>query len=186
MFFFDKTKECPVNTDPLIRNLWSVVRLSVRVMAVLMTLVIIWGIFDVGYVLYQRLTTPPMFLLDINDILATFGAFMAVLIAIEIFANIIIYLEYEMIHLKLVLSTALMAAARKIIVLDFKVNTYEQAFALGVVIIALGVCYWLVCLHPFTNATADEALVRRAEEGESDAACAEDDGSTPRPPSASA
>ncbi|MDP0947560.1 phosphate-starvation-inducible PsiE family protein, partial [Klebsiella pneumoniae] len=80
--------------------LWKLIRLSVRVLAVLMTLVIFWGILDVIWVLYQRLMTPPVFLLNINDILATFGAFMAVLIAIEIFANIVIYLEYRMIHLK--------------------------------------------------------------------------------------
>lgn len=163
MFFFDKQKECPVNTDPLISRLWTVVRISVRVMAVLMTLVIIWGIFDVGYVLYQRMTTPPMFLLEINDILATFGAFMAVLIAIEIFANIIIYLEYKMIHLKLVLSTALMAAARKIIVLDFKVNTYEEALALGAVILALGVCYWLVCMRESCGDSSDQPFIHAPE-----------------------
>lgn len=144
MFFFDK-KLCkePLD-DPLIRRLWALIRLSVRVLAVLMTLVIIWGILDVIWVLYQRVTTEPYMLLNINDILATFGAFMAVLIAIEIFANIVIYLEYRMIHLKLVISTALMAAARKVIVLDFKVDDYEIGFALGAVIVALGICYWLV------------------------------------------
>ncbi|MBU1247330.1 MAG: phosphate-starvation-inducible PsiE family protein, partial [Proteobacteria bacterium] len=99
---------------------------------------------DVVYVLYQRMMTPPMFLLNINDILATFGAFMAVLIAIEIFANILIYLEYDMIHLKLVISTALMAAARKVIVLDFKVNESRMILALSAIIISLGICYWFI------------------------------------------
>ncbi|WP_462324170.1 phosphate-starvation-inducible PsiE family protein [Desulfoplanes sp.] len=144
MFFFDQ-KVCkePLE-DPLVRRLWSLIRLSVKLLAILMTLVIVWGILDVMWVLYQRMMTPPVFLLNINDILATFGAFMAVLIAIEIFANVVIYLEYRMIHLKLVISTALMAAARKIIVLDFKVHDYQIVFSLGVIIVALGVCYWLV------------------------------------------
>lgn len=144
MFFFDD-KECRTDEDPFVKFLWKVIRFSVRFLAILMTLVIIWGIFDVMYVLYKRITTPPIFLLNINDILATFGAFMAVLIAIEIFANIVMYLEYKMIHLKLVVSTALMAAARKIIVLDFSVNNYRQVVSLGGVILSLGVCYWLVC-----------------------------------------
>lgn len=138
-------KNLPPCEDPIIEKLWVPIRFSVRVLAVLMTLVIIWGIFDVIWVLYERLMAPPMFLLNINDILATFGAFMAVLIAIEIFANIIIYLEYNMIHLKLVISTALMAVARKAIILDFKKIDYQQASALGLVILALGICYWLVC-----------------------------------------
>ncbi|MGE4195108.1 MAG: phosphate-starvation-inducible PsiE family protein [Pseudodesulfovibrio sp.] len=144
MFFFDKKLCKEPLEDPLIRRLWIFIRLSVKLLAVLMTLVIIWGILDVIWVLYQRMMTPPVFLLNINDILATFGAFMAVLIAIEIFANIVIYLEYRMIHLKLVISTALMAAARKVIVLDFKVHDSQIVFSLGVIIVALGICYWLI------------------------------------------
>lgn len=147
MFFFDKNRCKEPLEDPLIRKLWTLIRLSVRLLAILMTLVILWGILDVVWVLYQRLMTPPVFLLNINDILATFGAFMAVLIAIEIFANIVIYLEYRMIHLKLVISTALMAAARKVIVLDFKVHDSRIVFSLGVIIVALGICYWLIGRH---------------------------------------
>jgi uncharacterized membrane protein (DUF373 family) len=154
MFFFDKKLCKEPLEDPLIRRLWTFIRLSVKLLAVLMTLVIVWGILDVIWVLYQRMMTPPVFLLNINDILATFGAFMAVLIAIEIFANIVIYLEYRMIHLKLVISTALMAAARKVIVLDFKVHDFQILFSLGVIIIALGICYWLVG----RNETQEEAV----------------------------
>lgn len=156
MFFFDKHTCREPGKEPLVRALWQVIRLSVWSLAILMTMVIIWGIFDVGWMLYQRLATPPYMLLNINDILATFGAFMAVLIAIEIFANIIIYLEYKMIHLKLVLSTALMAAARKVIVLDFKVNNYLEVISIGVVILALGICYWLVCMHSSTETAASD------------------------------
>lgn len=158
MFFFDKKMCREPLEDPLIKRLWSLIRLSVRVLAVLMTLVIIWGILDVVWVLYQRIMAPPVMLLQINDILATFGAFMAVLIAIEIFANIVIYLEYRMIHLKLVISTALMAAARKVIVLEFKANEYEMGFALGAIILSLGVCYWLVSLSESKNNTEDQLL----------------------------
>ncbi|MFH1914832.1 MAG: phosphate-starvation-inducible PsiE family protein [Pseudomonadota bacterium] len=147
MFFFD-SRQCKGSlNDPMVNRLWKLIRMSVRVLAVLMTLVIFWGILDVIWVLYQRLMAPPVFLLNINDILATFGAFMAVLIAIEIFANIVIYLEYRMIHLKLVISTALMAAARKVIVLDFSVYGHSEIYALGAVILALGASYWLVGAH---------------------------------------
>ncbi|WP_235894068.1 phosphate-starvation-inducible PsiE family protein, partial [Oceanidesulfovibrio indonesiensis] len=81
--------------------------------AFLMVFVILWGILDVIWVLYNKLSTPPYFLLNINDILATFGAFMAVLIAIEILENIVMYLERDIINLRLVLDTDVMAAARK-------------------------------------------------------------------------
>jgi uncharacterized membrane protein (DUF373 family) len=99
--------------DPTIRFLHRVIRVAVKILAVLMVLVIVWGIGDVIFVLYQRLTEPPYLLLKINDILATFGAFLAVLIAIEIFINISMYLSTNVIPVRLVVATALMAIARK-------------------------------------------------------------------------
>ena len=77
--------------DPLIEFLHRTIRVAVKVLTILMVFVIIWGIGDVIYVLYLKLKTPPVFLFSISDILATFGAFLAVLIAIEIFINITLY-----------------------------------------------------------------------------------------------
>lgn len=130
--------------DPLIRFLHIVIRFSVKVLAVLMVFVIIWGIGDVIYVLYQRLQTPPYFLLNINDIFQTFGAFMAVLIAIEIFINIRLYLGTDVLPIKLVIATALMAIARKVIVLDVEKMEAPYVAAIGLVALALGITYWLL------------------------------------------
>ena len=84
--------------DPLMKVLRKAIRLSVRLLAVFMTLLIIVGTVDVGWTLYQKMiTAQPIFVLSIGDILATFGAFMAVLIAIEIFINITMYLRDDVI-----------------------------------------------------------------------------------------
>lgn len=81
-----------LHSDPLTDRLKIVIRWPVKALAVLMTFVIVMGVIDVVWTLYQRLAESPWMLLQISDILATFGAFMAVLIAIEIFVNITIYL----------------------------------------------------------------------------------------------
>lgn len=120
------------------------IRWAVRVLAVLMMLVIWWGVADVIYVLVERMAAHPYMLLDISDILATFGAFMAVLIAIEIFVNIVSYLQEDVIHIKVVLATAFMAAARKVIVLDYKQTGAEYVYATAALVLALCVAYWLV------------------------------------------
>ena len=49
---------------------------------------------------------PPVGMLTIKDMLATFGAFMAVLIANEIFVNIVIYLREDVIHEQLVVAAS--------------------------------------------------------------------------------
>jgi uncharacterized membrane protein (DUF373 family) len=130
--------------DPLVRLLHKVIRGGVKALAVLMAAVILWGIGDVVWVLYRRLSQPPYFLLRINDILFLFGAILVVLIAIEIFLNITLYLREDIIHVRLVVATALMAIARKVIVFDFKELTSQYIYATAAVVLALGITYWLV------------------------------------------
>jgi uncharacterized membrane protein (DUF373 family) len=130
--------------DMVVRGLHFIIRFAVRVMAVLMALLILWGVADVVWVLYQRLMEPPKYLLSISDILATFSAFLAVLIAIEIFTNITLYLTERVIHVKIVIATALMAVARKVIVFDYEKLGWEYVVATGVVVLGLGVTYWMI------------------------------------------
>ncbi len=130
--------------DPFLESLHCIIRFSVKVLAVLMVLVIVWGIGDVVYVLYQRITAPPFMLLSINDIFATFGAFIAVLIAIEIFINISMYLQTDVIPVRLVVATALMAISRKVIIFDFEKVTPPFILGTAAVVFALGVTYWLI------------------------------------------
>lgn len=133
-----------VKNDPLIDNLHRVIRGAIRLLACLMVLVILWCIADVGLVLYERLLTPPFLLLELGDIFVVFAAFLAVLIAIEIFANITLYLREDVIHVRLVLATALMAIARKVIVLDLEKLEPIYLFAIASIVLALGIAYWLV------------------------------------------
>lgn len=130
--------------DPFMGFLHKIIRGAVRVLATLMVFVIVWGIGDVLYVLYQRLNSPPFMLLKIGDILATFGAFLAVLIAIEIFINITLYLKTNVIPVRLVIATALMAISRKVIIFDFEKITPMYVIGTAGVVLALGVTYWLI------------------------------------------
>jgi len=138
------------NDDKVIGFLNRVIRHVARVVAVIMTLVIIWGVADIVYVLYHRLMAPPFMLLEIKDILATFGAFMAVLIAIEIYHNIILYAEDHRDHrlaVEIVLGTALMAISRKVIVFDFKEVGPEHIYGSAAVILALVIGYYLIAMR---------------------------------------
>ena len=138
--------------DKVIGFLNRVIRHAARVVAVIMVLVIIWGVADIVYVLYQRLTDPshPFMLLEIRDILATFGAFMAVLIAIEIYHNIILYAEGRHDHrlaVEIVLGTALMAISRKVIVFEFKEIGPEYLYGSAAVTLSLVIGYYLIAVR---------------------------------------
>lgn len=134
--------------EPLIKYLQIIIRWSVRVLAVLMVFVIVMGVVDVGWTLFQKLRSPPEYILTISDMLATFGAFMAVLIAIEIFINITVYLREDVIHVKIVMATALMAIARKVIILDLENTAPEYLWGIASVVITISLGYWLVLNLP--------------------------------------
>lgn len=129
---------------------WLTIKLNhgishvIRVLAIMMMLVIILCVADVGFVIYEKLSAPPHFLLTLTDIFSVFASFLAVLIAIEIFANITLYLRDDVIHIRLVVATALMAIARKVIVLDFTTVSPEYVYGIGIIVLALGITYYLV------------------------------------------
>lgn len=130
--------------DRLIQILHQTIRAAVKVLAVLMVFTILWGVVDVVYIIYQQLISPSFTTFTIRDIVSTFGAFLAVLIAIEIFINITLYIRKDVIHIKLVVATALMAIARKVIIFDFKEITPPYVYATAAVVLALGITYWLI------------------------------------------
>jgi len=142
------------NDDKLSARLQLVIHWSVRALSILMVFVIIMGVVDVSWILYNKLTSPPFLILTISDMLATFGAFMAVLIAIEIFINITVYLRENVIHVKIVMATALMAIARKVIIIDFESLSAMYLVGIAAVMISMSVGYWLV--HKLPNDIHDE------------------------------
>ena len=140
--------------DRFLWHLKNIIHLSLKSLALLMIIVIIFGVIDVGWTIYQRFVAEPRFILTMGDVLATFGAFMVVLIAIEIFQNIVLYLRDDVIHVKIVLATALMAIARKVIILDYDELQPLYVFATGAVLVATGIAYYLV--HKLPEAPLSE------------------------------
>ena len=131
--------------SPFINFLQAVIIWSIKILSFLMVVVILWSVADVLYTLYQKTKHPYLLFNDIDEILAIFGTFLVVLIAIEIFLNIILYLKKDMGHIKLVIATALMAISRKVIILDYDKVSDWHMFGMGALILALGCAYWFIC-----------------------------------------
>lgn len=128
--------------DPVLRVLHRIMHLATYVLAIAMVVVILEGVISVIHTLYLSMTKPPFFI--VPDIVKTFGAFLAVLIAYEIFANITLYIRSDVFPVKLVVATAVMAVARKIIILDMDEYTALDLIGIGAVVLGLGVSYWLI------------------------------------------
>jgi uncharacterized membrane protein (DUF373 family) len=140
----DHTELDPHHEDPVVRYGNRVIRQGVRLLSVVMVAVIMLAIVDVGYTIYVKLFEAPQFILDGGDVLAVFAAVLTVLVAVEIYTNVTLYLTSNVIHVKLVLATALMAVARKIIALDYTKIDADYAVAFAAIALALSIGYWLV------------------------------------------
>ena len=150
-----KHEELPTeHEDALISFLHKMIKIAVKILAILMVIVIFWSVADVIYVLYNNLIEEPYMLLNISDIFKTFAAFLAVLIAIEIYQNIVLYLRTDVFPIKLVVATALMAIARKAIIIDFKDLSAAYIFAIAALVLALGITYYLISKEDTTGVQA--------------------------------
>jgi uncharacterized membrane protein (DUF373 family) len=130
--------------DPILNFLNKVLVITVKVLAVLMVLLVIWSVVDVILTLYRELLEPPFLLINFENLVHLFGNFLVVLIGIEIFLNIVFYLKRDAVHVPLVLATALTAIARKVIILDYNKLTADYIYATGVTVFAVGFVFWLV------------------------------------------
>lgn len=142
----DQPKESLIKAsrDPLISNLNKMVVLCVRVLAILMVFVIYLAMFDAMFHLYRQMSASISSAFSTEKLITTLGSFLAVLIAIEIFLNIVFYLKKDAIHVPLVLATALTAVSRKVIIIDYSVVTPFTILSIAAVILSLGISYWLI------------------------------------------
>lgn len=136
--------------DVFVKGLHTIITYCVKALALMMIVVIIASVVDVAYIMYDKIIkTLPVGVLHIEHILTVLGAFIAVLIAIEVFNNIIVYLKADTVHIKLVLSTALIAISRKVIILDYANIAPTYIFATAALVVATAIAYWIVT--PKTN-----------------------------------
>lgn len=131
----------------LLHILETLVRWSVAALAVLSALLVVWGVVDVAITMVQRLRQPPVLLFGVADLVETFGAFLAVLVAVEIFANLQIVLKEERLAVELVIATALVALARKVIVLDYDKVSAAHLFATAALVASLAFGYLISRRH---------------------------------------
>lgn len=133
----------PDHEDPVIRIANLVIRQMTRALSILMVLIIGWTIIDAFYTFGVHLIETPTLLVEGEDLLIVLGAVLSVLIAIEVYTNAALYLTSNVIHVRLVLATGLMAVARKVITFDYKEMDPAHIAAYAGLALALGVAYWL-------------------------------------------
>ena len=119
-------------------------RLLSKILSTALLIVIAVALFDLIYLLFNDiLRNDPVGFYN-KSIFEVFGLFLNVLIALELLENITAYLKRNIIHVELVIVTALIAVSRKIIIFDFANKNSQDLVAISVGILALSVSYWII------------------------------------------
>ncbi len=130
------------------KYLAKVERVIVLSLLVMMVMAVFLSTVELGWVLIKDIITPPMFLLEINELLEIFGMFLLVLIGIELLETVRMYLSKKTVHVEVVFSVAMIAIARKVIILDVKELSSLTLIGIGAIIIALSVGHYLLTRNP--------------------------------------
>ncbi|AFZ53250.1 phosphate-starvation-inducible PsiE family protein [Cyanobacterium aponinum UTEX 3222] len=116
-----------------------------KVLSIALIIVIFVSIFDLILVLSQDLfVQEPVGFFNVT-LIEIFGFFLNVLIALELLENITVYIRKHVVQLELVLTTALIAVARKIIIFDTSKYDKVDLIALGFATLCLALSYGIIC-----------------------------------------
>lgn len=118
-------------------------RVIVAALIVMMMVVVALATAELGWIIIQDLITPPVLLLEVDELLDIFGFFLLILIGVELLETIKAYLRDNVVHVEIVLEVALIAIARKVIVLDVAKYDGVRLLAIAALITALSAGFFL-------------------------------------------
>ncbi len=116
------------------------------ILMIMMGIVILLALLDVGWLIIVDVVTPPFLILDVHELLDLFGMFLLVLIGLELLETIYSFHEKRIIRAEIILVVALIALARKIIILDETKLSSLTFLDVGVLMFALAIAYFLLKL----------------------------------------
>jgi uncharacterized membrane protein (DUF373 family) len=120
-------------------------KIIIRVLVVLMAFVLLLSTVELAWVIIKDIITPPILLLEIDELLEIFGLFMLVLIGIELLETIAkTYMAESVDHAQIVMAVAIIAIARKVIILDVKDLSGLALVGIAAIILALSIGYYLI------------------------------------------
>jgi uncharacterized membrane protein (DUF373 family) len=115
---------------------------------VMLVLVLIAAILDLVVMVIEALVKITPGIVDAHEMITLLGGFLLVLIGVELLDTIKAYFHENAIHVEIVVLLAIIAVARKVILIDpTNVTPWEYGFELmsiGVIVVGLGAGYFLI------------------------------------------
>ena len=116
----------------------------ISILTGLMGLVVMLATIELIYLIAMDILSPPLLLLEIDELLDIFGYFLLILIGVELLETLRIYLKEHALNVQVVLLVAMIAIARKVIILDSSEIGSLTLIGIGFIILSLAAGYYLV------------------------------------------
>lgn len=140
-----ETSRCHSQKDKCMLNLLKRFEHFIVLSLILMMMVVVLlSTIELGWLLIKDIITPPVLLLDIDELLELFGVFMLVLIGLELLETIRAYHVEQSVHVEIVIKVGMIAIARKIIILDVKDLQSLTLIGIAAIVIALSAAYYVI------------------------------------------
>ena len=117
-------------------------KFTVVALATMLVIVVALSTAHLAVLLGEEIWTPPRFLIPVQGLLEIFGYFLLVLIGVELLETVRAYLRKDVIHVRVVLEVALIAMARKVIILESHDVPSSIFFGIAALILALGIAFY--------------------------------------------
>jgi len=111
-------------------------------LALLLILVVALATVHLGVLIAEEIWKPPRFLFPVQGLLDIFAFFLLVLIGVELLDTLKAYVKKDAIHVRLVLEVALIAMARKVIIVEPDGVSGLTLLGIAAIILALGVAFY--------------------------------------------
>lgn len=117
-------------------------KLAVLILAGMLMVVVALSVAHLGVLIGQEIWKSPRFLIPVPGLLEIFGYFLLVLIGVELLETLRGYLKKDVIHVRVVLEVALIALARKVIVLEPHEVPSSTILGIAALILAVGIAFY--------------------------------------------
>lgn len=124
-------------------------RIVYAALMLLLMVVLLFAIGDLCYLLIMNLTNIPPMLLENHELTHVLGGFLLILIGVELLDTIKAYFIENAIHFEIVILLAIVAIARKVILLDPSTAPNPEyigmeLIGIGIVVVGLAGAYFLI------------------------------------------
>lgn len=110
----------------------------------MMSLILISATLELVYTLFTDFYNNETLLISLNTLMDSFGGFLLILIGIELLETIKVYLKQNIVHVEVVVLVAIIALARKIVIINIEEVPVNTTIGMALLIISLAVAYFLI------------------------------------------